>query len=356
MRAERLYTTITLGIILGLFYLLYKVLSPFLIPIAWAMVLSITFYPLYRVLLKFLKRPGLASIITMIIILILIIGPFTYIINALLDEVANIYKTIEEKGFDVITNIQEHPKFIGIYKKLSAFVAAEKIDLKSGIINTLKMIGEYVGQHISDIFTNAIVLILNFIIMFLTIFYFLKDGEKLAEYLKKLLPFSAEQKKRLTSRAKEMVIAAIYGGVVVGLTQGILGGIAFLIFGLPSPVFWGTAMAVFSLVPLFGTVIIWGPACLILILSGSYGKGIGLLLYGTLIISMTDNILKPMIIGSRTKLHTLLIFFSVLGGIKFFGFIGFILGPLITALSLALIEMYTFVPSDFHTRDLDSVP
>ncbi len=356
MKAERLYTTISLAIILGLFYLFYKVLSPFLITIAWAMVLSITFYPLYSVLLKFVKRPGLASIITILIIIVLIIGPVTYIIGALVNEVANIYSTIEEKGFDVITKIQEHPRFTSIFKKLSSFIAAENLDIKQGIINTIKMIGEYIGKHISDIFTNAVVLIVNFVVMFLTIFYFLRDGEKLAEYLKGLLPFSVEQKKRLAIRTKEMVIAAIYGGVIVGLIQGFLGGIAFLIFGLPSPVFWGTAMAVLSLVPLFGTFIVWGPASLILILSGSYGNGIGLLLYGILIISMADNILKPLIIGSRTKLHTLLIFFSVLGGIKFFGFIGFILGPLITALSLALLEMYTFVPGDFHTRDLDSVP
>lgn len=346
MKAERLYTTISLAIILGLFYLFYKVLSPFLITIAWAMVLSITFYPLYSVLLKFVKRPGLASIITIMMILIIIIGPFTYIVGALVNEVANIYSTIEGKGFDVIAKIQGHPTFTNILKKLGSFITAENLDLEKGIISSLKMIGEYIGQHISDIFTNAVVLIMNFIVMFLTIFYFLKDGEKLTEYLKRLLPFSGEQKKRLAVRTKEMVIAAIYGGVVVGLTQGVLGGIAFLIFGLPSPVFWGTAMAVLSLVPLFGTFIVWGPAGLILILSGSYGNGIGLLLYGILIISMADNILKPLIIGSRTKLHTLLIFFSVLGGIKFFGFIGFILGPLITALSLSLLEIYTPIFSE----------
>lgn len=114
-----------------------------------------------------------------------------------------------------------------------------------------------------------------------------------------------------------------------------------MIFGLPSPVFWGMTMAVFSLVPLFGTAIIWGPAGIILILGGSYGKGIGLLLFGFFIIGMADNILKPIIIGGRAKLPTLFIFFSVLGGISFFGAIGFVLGPLILALCLSLLEIYT---------------
>jgi predicted PurR-regulated permease PerM len=105
-------------------------------------------------------------------------------------------------------------------------------------------------------------------------------------------------------------------------------------------------MAIFSLVPLFGTFIIWGPAALFLVLSGSYLKGIGLFLYGVLIISTADNILKPLIIGGRTKLHTLLVFFSVLGGIKFLGFLGFILGPLITALCLSFLETYRYEESE----------
>lgn len=340
MKAERLYTTISLALIVGLFYLFYKVLSPFLTTIAWAMVLSITFYPLYRIFLKFI-RPWMASLITLIIILILIIGPFTYIIGALVNEITDIYVTIEEEGFETITKIQEHPRFASIFDKLSSYKALEGFDLEEGAIKTLKSMGKYIGGHISEVFKNAVVLLVSFVIMCLTIFYFLKDGETLTNYIKKLLPFSDDQKKRLEQRVKEMVIAAIYGGLAVGVAQGTLGGIAFLIFGLPSPVFWGTTMAVFSLVPLFGAFIIWGPAGLILILSGSYAKGIGLLLYGVLIISMVDNILKPLIIGGRTKLHMLLIFFSVLGGIKFLGPLGFILGPLIAALCLSLLEIYT---------------
>jgi predicted PurR-regulated permease PerM len=341
MKAERLYTTVSLIIIVGLFYLFYMVLSPFLSTIAWAMVLSIAFYPLYRIFLKYIKHPWLASLITLMIILVLILGPFTYIITALVAEITDIYSTIEEKGFDTVLKIQEHPLVAGILDKISSHAAFEDFDLKQSAVNSLKAIGKYIREHISDVFKNAIVFIINFVIMCLTIFYFLKDGDKLAEYLKKLLPFSSEQKKRLEARVKEMVVAAIYGGVAVGIAQGTLGGIAFLIFGLPSPVFWGTTMAVFSLVPFFGTFIIWGPASLILIFSGSYANGIGLLLYGFLIISMIDNILKPLIIGGRTKLHMLLIFFSVLGGIKFLGPLGFILGPLITALCLSLLEIYT---------------
>jgi predicted PurR-regulated permease PerM len=343
MKTERLYTTISLAIIFVLFYLFYRVLSPFLTTIAWAMVLSITFYPLYKMLLKLIKRPWIASLATLIIILILIIGPFTYIVGSLVKEITDIYSTIEEKGFEAITKkIREFPGFASVVNTIGSYITLEDFNLREGAIKTLKSIGKYIGEHISDLFKNAVVLVVNFIIMCLTIFYFLKDGETLTNYIKGLLPFPETQKKRLEQRVKEMVIAAIHGGLAVGIVQGTLGGFAFFIFGLPSPVFWGTTMAIFSLVPLFGTFIIWGPASLILILTGSYLKGIGLLLYGVLIISTVDNILKPLIIGGRTKLHTLLVFFSVLGGIKFLGFLGFILGPLIAALCLSLLEIYKY--------------
>jgi predicted PurR-regulated permease PerM len=342
MLRERIYTTLSLVIIFILLYLLYKMLYPFLTTIAWAMVLSITFYPLYKVFLKILKRPWLSSLLTLVLILILVIGPFTYIVGSLIKDTTDLYVTIEKKGFETITEIQTHPRIERIFEKIRSYTMFEDFDFKEGAVNTLKGIGRYIAQNFSNLFKNAIILIVNFVIMCFTIFYFLKDGNALANYIKTLLPFTENQKERLEERVKEMVVAAIYGGVAVGIAQGMLGGIAFYIFGISSPVFWGTTMAFFSLVPVFGTFLIWGPAGLILVLSGSYMKGIGLLLYGALIISSVDNIIKPLVIGGRTKMHILLVFFSVLGGIRFFGFLGFILGPLITALCLSLLEMHKY--------------
>jgi len=340
MQSERLSTIIYLGIVLLLFYLFYKILNPFLITIAWAMVLSITFYPLYKLFLKYVKRSWAASLLTLLAILITIFGPFSYIVSALTGEITSVYIAIEEKGIETITNIQSYPKLQELLQKLASYEMLKGFDLQEGIVNSLKTVGDYIVKHVSDVFKNAFILVLNFVIMCLTIYYFLKDGETLTEYLKNLLPFSEEQKRKLVERVKETVIAAVYGQIAVGIAQGTLGWIAFWILGLPSPVFWGTVMAFFSFVPFFGTLLVWGPAVVILILSGSLGKGIGLLLFGVLIISNIDNVLRPLIIGSQAKLHTLLVFFSVLGGIQFLGFLGFILGPLIAALCLSLFEIY----------------
>jgi len=340
--AERIHTAISLAILFILFYLLYMILSPFLIIIAWAMVLSITFYPLYRVIIRFKAPPWIASLATLIIILALMLGSFTYIVGSLMNEITFVYSDLEEKGFETLSLIQEHPLFAKAYQKINSYKLLEGFDLRDSAVNVLKNIGAYIADHISLIFKNAVVFIMNFVILCLTVFYFLKDGEAIAAFITKFLPFSDAHKKRLESRVKEMVVAAIYGGVAAGIAQGILGGIGFLIFGIPSPVFWGTAMAFFSFIPVFGSFLIWGTAVIFLILSGSLLKGIGLLLYGVLIISSIDNVIKAWVIGSRTNLHILIIFFSVLGGMMFFGFVGFILGPLITALCLSLLEIYTY--------------
>jgi len=346
LKIEHLYTVIYIAIFAGLFYLFYKVLSPFLVPIAWSAVMSITFYPVYKIMLKLTKQQWAASLITLLIILTIIICPFIYILNALRDEITIAYNTIEKEGIGIITKVQENPVFKTVVDKIGSYIGKEAVDLNGLAIKSLKTIGSHIAGHVSQLFTNVVAFVASFVIMCLTIYYFLKDGDKLAGYLKGLLPFSDEQKENLEVKIKEMVAAAIYGGVAVGIVQGVLGGAAFLVLGLSSPVLWGTAMAIFSLVPLFGTFIIWGPASIILILSGSYVKGIGLFLFGFLVIGMIDNVLKPLIIGGRTKLHTLLIFFSVLGGIEIFGFIGFILGPIIAVLYLSLLEIYKITPSE----------
>lgn len=342
MKTEWLYKTISLAIMLVLFYLLYKVLSPFLITIAWAMVLSITFYPLNILLLRYVKRPWLASLITLGIILVLILGPFSFIAASLVSEITIVYRLIEDKGIEAVTQIQDHPRLHTFFEEIGSYKIFEGVDFQKGAVESLKSVGSLIAGHSTDFFKNAVKFIINFMIMCLTTYYFLMDGSTLVNFIKKLLPFSETQKTKLEQRVRELVIAAIYGGLAVAVVQGVLGGIAFLAFGLPSPVLWGTAMAIFSFIPVIGCAAIWVPAGIFLLLTASYAKGIGFLVFCAVLIGSIDNIIRPLVIGGRTKLHTLLIFFSVLGGINYLGFLGFILGPLIAALCLSLLEIYTF--------------
>jgi predicted PurR-regulated permease PerM len=350
MKTEWLYKTFSLAIIVVLFYLLYKVLSPFLIIIAWAMVLSITFYPLNKFLLRFIKRPWMASLITLTIILIIMLGPFSFIVGSLVSEITDVYRAIEEKGFETLTQIQDHPRLKALFEEISSYKIFEGFDFRQGAVDSLKSIGSLIAGHTTDFFKNAVLLVVNFFMICLTTYYFLMDGDALVNYIKKLLPFSEIQKDMLEQRVGELVVAAIYGGLAVAIAQGVLGGIAFFAFGLPSPVLWGTAMAVFSFIPVIGCAAIWVPAGTYLLLTASYAKGIGFLVYSVVLIGSIDNVIRPLVIGGRTKLHTLLIFFSVLGGISYLGFLGFILGPLIAALCLSLLEIYTFDEAEHRDK------
>jgi predicted PurR-regulated permease PerM len=182
--------------------------------------------------------------------------------------------------------------------------------------------------------------LVDFIIVIFTTFFLLKDGPSLLSKAKDYMPFSKEQKEKLAGQIKDMIVSTVYGGVIVAILQGLLGGIAYSFLNIEAPVMWGIAMSIMSFVPLVGTFAIWGPTAIYLAITGDYVHGIGLFLFGVFVISMVDNILKPLIIGSRTKMPTIIILFSVLGGIKFFGMIGLIMGPLITAVFISVIEIF----------------
>ncbi len=343
MKQEQFYSIISLAILIGLFYLFYRIMSPFIMPIAWALVLSIVFYPLYQFFHKRLRKKGLSALITLALILCVILGPFTYIASSLTGEIINTYSLVEDKAAQFISNIKNVPFAVKILERLGYNI--QSMDIKDMVINATKALGAKIVNNLYAALQNVVAIVFNFFMMSLCTFYFLMDGDALIRRIRGLLPFSESHKERLSRQVKEMISATLYGGVVVAIIQGFLGGMAFFFLGLPSPVLWGMAMSIASLLPIIGTFLIWGPAGIILILGGNYLKGIGLLLFGFLVISMVDNVLKPILIGGKTRIHTLIIFLSVLGGIRFFGFIGFIMGPLIVALCISLLEIYSSEPS-----------
>jgi predicted PurR-regulated permease PerM len=214
------------------------------------------------------------------------------------------------------------------------------------LMDNIKKIGNILVENLSVRITNIISVAINFLFMIFTIFFLFKDGPGFLTKLKDYMPFNEEQKTRLATQMKDMIVSTVYGGVAVAVIQGFLGGIAFYVIGMDSPVLWGIAMSVMSFVPLLGTLAIWGPASIYLIIQGDYMHGIGLILFGTFVISMVDNILKPLIIGSRTKMPTIVIFFSVLGGIKAFGIIGLIMGPLIMAVFVSVFEIFRHIEDE----------
>jgi predicted PurR-regulated permease PerM len=334
----RFYFLAMLFLLAVLGYLTYKIISPFLIVIAWAVVFSIIFYPLYVFITKFVKIKSVASVVTILVILIMIAGPFTYVAVMLVDEIQIVSAKINENRLGSLQEIVEKVGSLPLVQKIGTFIGTEAAS-KEEITENLKKIAKGLLGEFPSRITNVISAVFDFVLVLFTTFFLLKDGPGFLSRAKDFMPFSAVQKERLARQIKDLIVSTVYGGVAVSIIQGILGGLAFSVIGMESPILWGVAMSIASFVPLLGTFLIWGPTSAYLVIQGYHVQGIGLFLYGIFVISTVDNILKPLIIGSRTKMPTIIILFSVLGGIKFFGMIGLIMGPLITAVFVSVFDI-----------------
>jgi predicted PurR-regulated permease PerM len=343
MKREHIFLIFILFLTFLSIYLLYRILSPFLSSIVWAILLAMVLYPVYCKLRNFLrKREILSALIMTLLVLVVIVLPLTLLMASLASDVVNFYHQVEEMiQTGQLQAYFESVKEIPVLKSVLVRVG-KHVDL-----NPLPLLLKNVNQISTFIFNQTTILIkgfstfvAGFFFTLLSLYYLFKDGSTLFEGLKEIAPLPPKEKDLLIQRFIDMIHATIYGGILIALIQGILGGLSFWILGLPSPIFWGTAMGLLSFIPIGGTALIWAPAAIILVIGGAVLKGIVLVGIGVLVISMVDNLLRPFFISTRTNIHPLLLFFAVLGGVQAFGLIGVIAGPLIATLFLTLIEIY----------------
>jgi predicted PurR-regulated permease PerM len=277
-----------------------------------------------------------------LLVLVVIVLPFTLLMASLASDVVSFYHQVEEMiKTGQLQAYFESVKEIPVLKSILAR-AGKHIDL-----DPLPLLLKNVNQISTFIFNQTTILlkgfstfVAGFFFTLLSLYYLFKDGSTLFEGLKEAVPLPSKEKELLILRFKDMIHATMYGGILIALIQGVLGGLSFWILGLPSPIFWGTVMGLLSFIPIGGTALIWGPAAIILLIGGAVLKGIVLVGIGVFVISMVDNLLRPFFISTRTNIHPLLLFFAVLGGVQAFGLIGVIAGPLIATLFLTLIEIY----------------
>jgi predicted PurR-regulated permease PerM len=346
MKREHIFLIFILFLTFLSIYLLYQILAPFLSSIVWAILLAMVFYPLFKKLQRLLKKKTvLSALIMTMLVLIVIVLPFSLLMASLAGEVVNLYHQVEEmiKTGELqayFEKIKDVPIFKWILARLGQHIDLSRMDPLPLILKNLNQISTFIFNQTTVLLKGFSTFIAGFFFTLLSLYYLFKDGGTLFEGLKEIAPLPSKEKDLLIQRFKDMIYATIYGGILIAIIQGILGGLSFWVLGLPSPVFWGTAMALLSFIPIGGTALIWAPAAILLLIGGAVLKGLLLLGLGVLVISMVDNLLKPFFISTRTNIHPLLLFFAVLGGIQAFGLIGFVAGPLIATLFLTLIEIY----------------
>ncbi len=320
--------------------MVFFIFQPFLTAIIAAAILSILFRPVYLALLRwFPGRVGTASFLTCLLVSLIIVTPVLTVLSLAIAEANHLYHTIaEERSFVGVVKVGvqtfHETSFGQVVFKDSAFTTESVMeDIQRFSQNALGLL-----QTAYQSITHFVFWVF---VMFFTLFYFLIDGDRAFNRLMQLSPLKNEHERLLAEKFISISRATIKGTLVVGAIQGLLGGLAFWIVGVPSPAIWGLLMILFSIIPLVGSALVWLPAAIILLLMGQIWQGIFLLIVGFGVISLVDNILRPKLVGKDTQMHPLMIFFATLGGISLFGLPGFIIGPIVVSLFLALGEIYS---------------
>jgi predicted PurR-regulated permease PerM len=322
-------------------YALILIFAPFIGPMAWAAFLAFLLYPLNLRLRRRFKRRGLAAGVLTSLAPIVILLPLSALsidfvtqISALMQKLQKSAAELDIKSF---SDLQQFPWIarINTWLEANAGISAEQIQswLVSGTREVLTRAASWGGGF----FLGALGSLLGFAIMLFLLFFFLRDGDAMLARARRLIPLTEERKERLFRQLGGVTRAIVVGTSVTALLQGVLIGIGFKVAGLPSPVVFGVAAALLSMLPVGGAAFVWGPAAIWLFLDGRWGYGLFMLGWGFLLGGL-DNVLRPLLISGRARISTLAVFIGVLGGIPAFGAIGIIAGPVVLSLVLALIE------------------
>jgi len=338
-----------LGCIVITFVLLFQIFEPFLKILLLSAILATAFHPLYRKLLKAFKNKARLAAVTMCFLLLaLIVIPLLVFILLLGRQAFDTYNFIQHQvqagAMDPYLKWQKggmiYDSLSSVSESIGATVDFNSIDLKKGITEAAQTVTSWLAGQSASLLKGFGGVLISFFILILALYYFFKDASLIIKKLMILSPLPQEYELELFKKFKEISLATLYGIFLTSIAQGIVGGIGFVIAGIPNALFWGTAIAVFSIVPVVGTSLIWLPASLILLATGNMQAGIFLFFWGLLIVSTVDNFLRAFLIGGRTNTNQLLTFLAVFGGMIMFGLSGVIFGPLILMLFFTFLHIY----------------
>lgn len=318
------------GLLFATFIFAFLIFRPFWIVLVLGVSLSVILYPVHTWLNKKGLPNWLASFLTLFFFIIVLCAPLLGIGSIVFNQSQNLYHSVVSGGraipfIDSIGN-----KISQVLPNGVSFDINEKV---SGLIS-------FLTNNIADIFSSTVTTLFSFILLLLTIFYLLKDGEKWKETILQLSPLSKTADEKIINRFDQTINGVIKGYLLIALIQGTLMGIGLTIFHVPNPAIWAVIAGLASIVPPLGTAVVSVPAVIFLFATGHTGFAVGLLVWAILIVGMGDNLLNPYIVGHKIKIPPFLILFSVLGGIALLGPVGILIGPLTVSLLYTLTDIY----------------
>ena len=318
------------------------VVSPMYGAILWAVVIAILFYGMHKSILRAMPRPNVAALVSVVIILVIVILPLAALATSVATEASDVYEKIQSGDINIGKQFQKVFDAMPAWMTgwMNRFGLSSFSDLKDRMAEGVSKVSQAVVVQAIHIGQSTFDFLLNLFVMLYLLFFLLRDGDRIAEEIKHAIPLRPEHKRALFERFAVVIKATIKGNMIVSILQGGLGGLIFWILGIQGALLWGVVMALLSLLPAVGAAMIWLPVAVYLLATGAVGKGVALILFGVIVISLVDNLVRPILVGKDTKMPDYVVLISTLGGIAVFGINGFVVGPLIAALFISIWEIY----------------
>jgi predicted PurR-regulated permease PerM len=340
MKTIRVRHTALLLLLAAITIAFVAMVRTFLLTILLAAIFTALSYPLYRWFFRaFRKRRALAAIATLLVLITLVMGPLVALLGAGATEALRVTETVRPALERLMERPGEFNRYLGAVPGYH-YIEPYRTQIFAKAAELLDSLSAFVFATLSATTRATAVFVFHFIILLYTMFFFLTGGPALLKSVMSYLPIDDADKQRMLDQFVSVTRATLKGTIVIGLAQGALGGLAFWVLGIDGPVFWGTIMTALSIIPGVGSALVWAPAAVILLITGEVWRGIGLAIFGAVVIGSVDNLLRPLLVGRDTQMHELMIFFSTLGGLLMFGVMGFIVGPILAALFVTVWEMF----------------
>jgi predicted PurR-regulated permease PerM len=328
------------AIVIALF-LCWVMVRPLADVLLWAAVLVIVFYPFHQALLRRSNRPTTSAMLSCVLVVGIIVLPLTLLTVVIVKEAGDATEYLSNNWSRLVSPESPH------MKRVTAIVGPERMTklaskdgLRDALQDALQAIGVPLAAGAGVVVGSILTVAVKILFVVLTMFYLFRDGERVVETLRNTLPLDRVQSAHIFARTREVINASVHGNMVIAIIQGIMGGLGFWWIGLPSPVLWGSVMILLSMIPVIGSTIVWVPTAGWLAINGHPFKALFLVVWGGGVIASIDYFLRPRLVGGRTRLHELLIFFSVVGGLQAFGILGIVIGPVLVAITLALLDVF----------------
>lgn len=326
-----------LAVLAGVGLLVFFIFQPFIYALILAVIFATVFAPVHKRILAIMREwHATAAILSTIFVLVVIFVPITLLSTQIFKEATQLSSTIADNGGTrgLMQGLEEVVRGMGFTS-----VPSSAFDLnqyfKKGLV--------WITEHLGTVFSNIAKIVSSIIVMLIALYYLFKEGALLKKNAITLSPLQDVYDETIFRKLEVAINSVVRGSIAVGLVQGVLTAIGLAIFGVPNPVLWGSVAAITALIPAIGTSIVLLPAILFLFFTGQEPSAIGLLVWGIIAVGLVDNVLGPKLVGKGAKLHPFLILLSILGGVTFFGPVGFLFGPLVLALLFAFLEIYSTV-------------